>query len=498
MSRLPSAVERAVQFLSRAGSRLNPVRGIILLIGLGLARLGFVKASRARRATDLSWPRVVTGIARMSKNAADVAMVGAASGIVANPAISGIGLAGPFWGLAFAFGGGFAAGTIALVSQRFGADAVTQLGQAVRSSFVVVVAVTVPVGAAFWLFPQELIGLLNDDPQVITYGATYLKILGLGVPFAGLNLVGSRVLIGADDAQIPMVLRGGGAVLNIALNAVFIFVLGMGVAGAAWGTVLANVIVTSLFIGGLILGWLPGIGQFPVSVSPRGTYLHRADISDIVSIGTPVVGRSMTWTVARFPMLAIVGMFGTTTLAAYTVARRIWGLMNVPGWGFGLAASSLVGQHLGEDDEETAEGYGREIVLMAVGTYAVSAAIVAAVARPAVVLFGTAADAVPIAVGLVFAACLSIIPQGVNSTIAGALDASGDTNWPFVYQSLGVFVVSIPAAYLGATTALGVWGLYIAFLGETLVPAVGNYYRFSTGKWKAVSREYRPETALDD
>ncbi|WP_394346584.1 MATE family efflux transporter [Halorhabdus rudnickae] len=484
--------------MKRVGSRVNPVRGVILLLGLGLARLGLIDASRARRATDLSWPRVVTGIARMSKNAADVAMVGAASGIVANPAISGIGLAGPFWGLAFAFGGGFAAGTIALVSQRFGAEEFAQLSQAVRSSFLVVVTATIPIGAAFWLVPQELIGLLNSDPQVITYGATYLKILGLGVPFAGLNLVGSRVLIGADDAQIPMILRGGGAVLNIALNAVFIFGLGLGVAGAAWGTVLANVMVTSLFVVGLIVGWLPLIGQFPVSVSPRGTYIHWGDVTDIVSIGTPVVGRNMTWTVARFPMLAIVGMFGTTTLAAYTVARRLWGLMNVPGWGFGLAASSLVGQHLGTDDEETAEIYGREIVLMAVATYTVSAAIVALVAHPTVVLFGTEAGAVPIAVGLVFAACVAIIPQGVNSTIAGALDATGDTNWPFVYQALGVFVVSIPAAYLGATTTIGVWGLYIAFLGETLVPAVGNYYRFSTGKWKAISREYRPETALDD
>ncbi|QGN07910.1 MATE family efflux transporter [Halorhabdus sp. CBA1104] len=498
MSGLRSAVSRAAQSLKRAGARANPVRGVILLIGLGLARLGVVDRARARRATDLSWPRVVTGIARMSKNAADVAMVGAASGLVANDAISGVGLAGPFWGLAFAFGGGFAAGTIALVSQRFGAEEFTQLGQAVRASFVVVVAVTIPVGAAFWFVPEWLIGLLNSNDQVVAYGATYLKILGLGVPFAGLNLVASRVLIGADNAQIPMLLRGGGAVLNIVLNGVFIFVFGMGVAGAAWGTVAANALVTGLFIAGLIAGRLPGIGQFPVSVSPRGTYFHWGDITDVVSIGTPVVGRNMTWTVARFPMLVFVGMFGTATLTAYTITRRLWGLMNVPGWGFGLAASSLVGQHLGEDDEETAAVYGREITLMAVATYTVSAAIVAVLAHPAVVAFGAEADAVPIAVGMVLAATIAIIPQGIKGTAAGALDATGDTNWPFIYQVLGMFAVSLPAAYLGATTLIGVWGIYIAFLGETLVPAVGNYYRFSTGKWKAISREYRPEAALDD
>jgi putative MATE family efflux protein len=480
-------------------SRLpNPVRGVILLIGLALARVGLITPERARRATDLSWPRVVTGMARMSKNAADVAMVGAAPGIAATPAISGVGFAGPFWGLAFSLGGGFAAGTIALVSQRFGAEAFDQLGQAIRSSVLVVVVTTLPISVAFWLFPSGLIGLLTDASQAIEFGATYLKIVGLGVPFAALNLVGSRALIGADDARIPMLLRGGGAIVNILLNAVFIFVFGLGVAGAAWGTVLSNILVTGSFVAGLAIGWLPGIGQFPATVSPRGNYLNLDDIRDIISIGTPVVGRNLVWTVTRFPMLAIVNLFGTTVVSAYVVTRRIWGLMNVPGWGFGLAASSLVGQELGAGDEATAEAYGREIVLLAVATYAVSAAIVAAFARPIVVLFGTEAAAVPIAVSLVYAGSIAIIPQGVNSTIAGALDATGDTNWPFIYRAIGMIGVSLPMAYLGATTPLGIFGLYLAFFGETLVPAIGNYYRFTTGRWKAISREYRPETSLDD
>ncbi len=480
-------------------SRLpNPVRGVILLIGLALARVGLITPDRARRATDLSWPRVVTGMARMSKNAADVAMVGAAPGIAATPAISGVGFAGPYWGLAFSLGGGFAAGTIALVSQRFGAEAFDQLGRAIRSSVVVVTLTTLPIGVVFGLFPRELIDLLTSSQLAIEYGATYLQIVALGVPFAGLNLVGSRALIGADDARTPMLLRGGGAIVNILINGVLIFGLGMGVAGAAWGTVISNVLVTGLFALGLVFGRLPVVGAFPVTVSARGRYFAWSDIRDIVSIGTPVVGRNMVWTVTRFPMLAIVDIFGTTVVSAYVVTRRIWGLMNVPGWGFGLAASSLVGQHLGEGDEETAESYGREITVLAVATYVVSAAIVAAFARPIISLFGTEPAAVPVAIGLIYAGSLAIIPQGVNATIAGALDATGDTNWPFYYRVIGMVGVSLPAAYIGATTPLGIVGLYIAFFGETLVPAIGNYHRFSTGRWKAISREYRPEASLDD
>ncbi len=475
----------------------NPLRWLLVAIGRVLARFGLIEAERARRTVDLAWPRIVTGLARMSKSAVDVAMVGIAVGPAA---LAGAGYATPYWGLAFTVGGGLAAGTIALVSQGFGAEATGRIGRAVRSSVVLVLVLTLPMSLAFWLFPEALIGVLTDEAAPRREGAAYLRYLALGVPFGGLNLIGSRTLVGADDAWTAMVIRAGGAVANIVLNAVFIFGLGLGVVGAAGGTVLANVCVTIIFVIGLVAGRLPGIGPFPVQVSPRGRYVDPPTIRDLVEISTPVVGRNMVWTVARFPMLALVGMFGSTVVAAYVVARRIWMLMNAPGWGYGLAASSLVGQSLGADDEATAEAYAREITRFAVATYAVGALLVLVFAEPIVALFVDegGAETIPIAVPLVRAAAFAVIAQGVNRTLSGALDATGDTNWPFYGRALGMFGVAIPVVYLGVTTSLGLWGLYLAFFAQTLVPAAVVYYRFSTGKWKAISREYRPEAAPGD
>ncbi|WP_267643821.1 MATE family efflux transporter [Haloarchaeobius amylolyticus] len=475
----------------------NPIRLLLLWIGFGLARLGLLRRDHVKRTTELSWPRIVTGIARMSKNAVDVAMVGIAIGPLA---ISGVGLASPFWGIAFSLGGGFAAGTIALVSQRYGADAHDELAQAIRSSVLLVVVVTIPVMTVFHFFPTQLIDVLSSDPQVVDLGAQYLRVLSFGVPFAALNLIGSRIYIGVDDAWTPMLLRSGGAVANVALNAVFIFELGMGVTGAALGTVLANVLVTTTFVVALLSGRLPGVGALPVQVSPIGRYADLENLRQLVKIGVPVIGRNMVWTVAKFPMLAIVGMFGSTVLAAYVISRRIWGIMNTPGWGFALASSSLVGQELGAGDEAEAESYARGVIVFSVATYAVAGLLVGVFAEPIVRLFVDNPNdpAVPIAVALVYAACFAVVGQGVKSATAGPLDASGDTRWPFYSQVLGMFGFTIPVAYLGATTALGLFGLYLSFAAETFVPAAINYYRFSTGKWKAISREYRPDQPMAD
>jgi putative MATE family efflux protein len=475
----------------------NPVRLLIQWVGLALSRVGLIDHHRVRRITDLAWPRIVTGIARMSKNAVDVAMVGIAVG---STAIAGVGFAGAFWGLAFSIGGGIAAGTIALVSQRYSTSSYEEIGQAIRSSVAVVVTLTLPVTGVLWLFAPELIGLLSNDAHTIALGAAYLQVVSLGIPFAALNLIGSRTFLGINDARTPMILRSGGALANCLLNAVLIFGFEMGVVGAAIGTVLSNVIVCSVFVIGLVMGKLPGIGEFPIRINPFGSYLHREFINQIVAIGTPAMGRRLVWTVTKFPMLAIVGLFGTQVVAAYVIARRIWGLMNTPGWGFGLASSSLVGQALGHNDEDTAESYGYEIIRFAVGVYILSAAIVFVFSEPIVRIFvdSPTDPSIPIAVSLVSAACIAIVFEGVTGAAAGLLDASGDTRWSFYSQAVGMFCVSVPVAYLGATTSLGLWGLYFSFVAETAVPAVLNYYRLASGKWKSISRQYRPSASAAD
>jgi putative MATE family efflux protein len=433
----------------------------------------------------------------MSKNAVDVAMVGVAIG---TSAVAGVGFAGPFWGLAFAIGGGVAGGTIALVSQRYGAEAVAELGDAVRASVLLVVLISVPVTVVFWTIPHELISLISSNETAIQLGADYLRVVGLGVPFAGLNLVGSRVLVGCDDAYTAMQLRAGGAVANVVLNVGFIFGLGWGVQGAALGTVLSNIVVTAAFAAGISRGRLPLFGAFPVAIDPLGSYLNPDMLHDLVEIGLPVGARNLVWTAAEFPMLFVLDIFGENTVAAFVIARRIWGLMNTPGWGFGLASSSLVGQELGANDPDEAAAYARDIIRFSVGTYLVSAALIAVFATEIVVLFADSAASpeVPIAVNLVYAACCAVVFQGISGGAAGPLDAAGDTKIPFASQFIGMFLVSIPLAYVGATTALGLWGLYLAFLAETTIPAAINYWRFRSGKWKAISQAYRPDTVVAD
>ena len=493
---------------------LNPVRLLVGGIGRVLAQLGLVDRSRAQQVADLAWPRIVTGLARMSKTAADVAMVGTALGAAA---IAGVGYALPYWALAFALGGGVAGGTISLVAQRRGAGDPRSTSVAVTVSALAALAVTVPLGLTCAIFARPLIELIGTGDAAITYGTEYLQIAALAMPFGALNLIGSRTLVGANDAWTPMMVRAGGAVVNVVLSAFLIFVLDLGVTGAALGTLLANAAGTVAFMWGLIAGHLPGLGRLPVQIhleAPRwdaSTARHLTEIANdpntavmagvsvlVVScpcslgIATPLALTNVVQSGGQFPLLAIVGLLGPDVVAAFVVALRMRDLMNTPGWGFGLASSSLVGQALGRHDEDEASAYATDTLRFAVAVYGLVAATVFVGATPLSYLFVDDPSIVPTTVALIRAACVAAVLWGVMNGALGPLRAGGDTRWPFYGRLLGLFAFALPVAYAGAVGPLGLVGLYLALILENGVPAAVTYGRFRSGKWRLISRAYRP------
>ncbi|APW97555.1 MATE family efflux transporter [Halobiforma lacisalsi AJ5] len=456
-----------------------------------LERLGIISSDRFRPTMDLAWPRIVTGFAIMSKQTADLAMVGTAVGIAST---GGMAFALAYWEIVTMLGLGLAGGTVSLVSQNYGGEATERASLVVTQSVLLATAIALPLVGAFLLFAEPLIGLFDADPALVEYGATYLVFVAPAVLFELLNLIASRTYTGVGDTYTEMVARAGGAVLNIVLSAAFIFGFGMGVAGAGLGTTLSTGFVT------LVLGWgmsgrsygRLGMEPSPVPITRSGPWLHLGLARQLVEISTPEIGRRLAQGVAVFPLLWIAAAFGPVVVTAVEVGRRIRGLINSINWGLSLAASSLVGQRLGANEEDEAGAFGAAIVRLSVLIYAAAGLLVIALAEPIAGLF--VADPGEIAQAAVFVAvgAVSAVGYGIDGAAAGALLGAGDTRLPFVASLVGRYVFALPAAAIGLVTPLGVGGLYLAFLLETYVPGGINYWLFRRGRWKAVSRKYRP------
>jgi putative MATE family efflux protein len=458
-----------------------------------LDRFGVIDVEQLRPTVDLAWPRIVTGFAIMSKQTADLAMVGLAVGA---SAAAGLAFAYAYWGVAVFLGLGLAGGTVSLVSQNYGGGETERASLVVKQSILLAVGLALPIAVGYGTFAEQLIGLLGGDPAAIGHGSVYLTLVAPAVLFEALNHIASRTYAGVGDTFTPMVARAGGAVLNVALSATLIFGAGMGVAGAAIGTTVSIAAVTLVLAWGMLGRQYRGLGMAvsPVPVRVRGQWIAPELARQLIEISAPLIGRRVAEGVVVFPLLWIAASFGPVVVAAFEVGRRVRGVINSVRWGFSIASSTLVGQRLGTDDENAAAAYGAAIIRLSLIVYVVVAVLVIAFSRPIATLFVSDPAAVSQAATFVVVGAASAVGLGVDGAATGALRGAGDTRWPFVSSLFGRYVFALPVAAMGLVSPLGVVGLYLALLLESFVPGIIDVWLFRTGRWKAISRRYRPSS----
>jgi len=478
--------------VQRALRRL--VRGFPAL----LARAGLVDREKATEATDLAAPVMVTGGLRILLRIADFLMVGVALG---DPAIAGLELGFQYYFVGFGLALAVSSGTISVVSRLQGADDPGRANLAVKQSLWLAIAISLPLTAVSWLYPEWLVRLLAEDPTTVRFGATYLAIVMLSMAPRFWSMVAARALAGSSDTRTPMYVRLLTLPTNVVLNAVLIFGVGpvepMGIAGAAWGTAVANTLAAAIFLG------LLASGRYAVTLPLSGPQFDLGITREIVRVALPLSGMRLLQTFARFPFLFILGTLGTPTLAAYAIGRRVMLLALMPAWGYATAASTLVGQHLGAGEEGEATAYGWQTLRVALALQLTVAAAIVLFARPVVSLFGTAYPALAAQFVRVFG--LIVAGFSVSRTMRGSLRGAGDTRWPLYGTLLGGYVVRLPVAALalpagfvvtlplvGVSVApglgLGTTAVFAALIGDFYLKAAVNTGRFWSGRWRTVAR----------
>jgi putative MATE family efflux protein len=472
---------------------------LVRAVPAALARVGLVDRQKATEATDLAAPVMVTGGLRILLRLADFLMVGIALG---DAAIAGLELGFQYYFVGFGLSLAISSGTISVVSRLQGAGESARADLAVKQSLWLAIAISLPLTLVSWLYPGALVGVLTNDPTTIDYGATYLSIVMLSMAPRFWSMVASRALAGSADTRTPMYVRLLTLPTNVVLNAVLIFGLGpfprLGIAGAAWGTTVANVVAASIFLGLLVSG------RYAVSLPVSGPQFDAGLLREIVRVAAPLSGMRLLQTFGRFPFLFILGVLGTPTLAAYAIGRRVMLLALMPAWGFSTAASTLVGQQLGSGEEASAADYGWQTLRVALAVQLAVAAVIVAFARPIVSLFGT--EYPQLAAQFVRVFGLLVAGFSISRTMRGSLRGAGDTRWPLYGTILGGYCFRLPVATLAlpATFALtvpvldlsvspglglGLPAIFVALVGDFYLKAAVNTGRFWTGKWRDVARE---------
>lgn len=461
-----------------------------------LARFGLVERVKATEAFDLAVPVMVTGALRVFLRTADFLFVGIAVG---DAGLAGLELGFQYYFIGFGLALAVTSGTISVVSRLQGAGERARADLALKQSLWLSIAISLPLTILSWLYAEPLIGLLNDNPRVVSLGAAYLQVVMLSLVFRFWGLTASRALAGSADTRTPMYVRLLTLPTNIVLNAVLVFGLGpapeLGVVGAALGTVIANALSAAVFFALLVSD------RYAITLRLGGTQVDTGLLTEIVRVASPLAGMRLLQSGSRFPFLFILGVLGTPAVAAYAIGRRVILFAMMPAWGYSTAASTLVGQALGAKEEADATEYGWQTLRIALVTQLLIAAVIVVGARPIAGLFGT--ESVGLTVDFIRVFGLATAGFSVSRTMRGSLRGAGDTRWPLYGTVAGSYLIRLPLATLALPAAytvtaagvsvtpglgLGFVAIFAAILGDFYVRAAVNTSRFWSGRWRGVAR----------
>ncbi|MER5551476.1 MATE family efflux transporter [Streptomyces sp. NPDC002793] len=329
-----------------------------------------------------------------------------------------------------------------------------------------VIAVTLPL--APWL-----VDVFGASDTAAPYAITYLRISSLGIPAMLVVLAATGVLRGLQDTRTPLYVAIGGFAANGALNVGLVYGAGLGIAGSAWGTVIAQV--------GMALAYLV--------VVVRGARRHQASLRpDAAGIrasaraGVPLLVRTLSLRAVLLIATAVAARLGDTDVAAHQIILSLWSLTAFALDAIAIAGQAIIGRYLGANDAKGAREACRRMVQWGVVS-GVVLGVVIVLARPLFVpLFTGDASVRDTLLPALLVVALSQPISGVVFVLDGVLMGAGDGRylaWAMVL-TLAVFapVALVIPSFGGGLTAL--WGAMALMMTVRLATL---WVRMRSGRW---------------
>jgi putative MATE family efflux protein len=331
------------------------------------------------------------------------------------------------------------------------------------------IGITLCVGLV--LLAGELVALVGVEGQTADYAETYLRIVALGVPSFFLALSGQGFLRGRVELTAPLVLIVLGNILNAALEVVFVYGLGWGIEGSAWGTAIAQSCMGAGFV------WLIVSRAGRENMAPVVRLARR-----LLSVGKFIFVRTAALISAFLLAGAVAARFGDAELGAYQISFQLFLFLALALDAIAIAGQILVGRELGAGRPERAYDASVRMITLSVATGALFAVALLALADVLPRLFTSDAS--------VLAACAALWPifallQPVSGAVF-ALDGIliGASDGPYIAASMvAAFAVCAMFLALAAAGAWGVRGVWAALAALILVRAATMGARFARRRW---------------
>ncbi|MEG1416172.1 MAG: MATE family efflux transporter [Clostridium sp.] len=399
---------------------------------------------RSREVLKVACPAALEMFLYMMVWVADTAFVGRYDG---NVGVSAVGLASEVLytvaNIFIAFGIGV--GITTLVAQSIGEGSSKKASEFLSHGLFIGSIAALILCIILGSFSESILSVVGAKDQVLNVGSQYMKIASIGLIFNMLTSMLNAGLRGSGNTITPLKVSGIIVVLNIFLDYSLIFgkfsFPEMGIIGSAIATSISYV------VGFTVLCYFYKSSELNIMLS----IVKNLDISKIkklVRLSIPAGLQEAAFSISKLITLSFIIHLGSVAYAANQIVVTIESISFMPGWGFAVAATAMVGQRIGAKDFKTAREYAIQSTIFGTGIMMICALIFILIPRELMSIFISDPKTIEFGTRCLMFAALEQPFIGVAMVLAGALKGSGDTKTPFYIALVSNWLIRLPLMYV--------------------------------------------------
>ncbi|QQY78865.1 putative MATE family efflux protein [Keratinibaculum paraultunense] len=389
-------------------------------------------------------PITMENLLEMLAGFVSMAMIGRISTI----AISSLGISNRIINIVWALFKGIATGASVFVAQAYGANDHEKMRkvtlQTIISSLILAFILQQLI---FWNAPFFL-KMFDPSSALLENATIHLKIASWGLPFLTIILIVAGILQGTGNAKTPMRIAFIMNLLNLGFSYALIFghfgFKPMGLKGAAISTVLAQIIASLL--GLWVLFSQRGILSY--STGKNSFKLDKEEVVSIYKVGLPSSFESIFWQIAAIIITKIILSHGEVALAAYQLGLQAESISYMPAAGFGVAATTFIGQTLGSGEKELGKKYLKQLIVGTIIITIFTAGILILFPEQVMRILTDEEEVIKIGIGYLFVMGFAQLPLNIAGVINGALRGAGYTKVPMIVAGIGLWGIRVPLCLL--------------------------------------------------
>lgn len=407
-------------------------------------------------------------------------------GKIGSEAIAGVGITNLIVNIYTAFFIAIGIGTTAVVSRNIGAKKIVLASEDTKQAIILAVIIGGIVALINLVFAKDIMEVMGAESSVVDGALSYFIVITVPLLFLCLNIVLSSVLRGAGDTRTPMKAGLIANITNIVLDYILIFGImnfsGLGIVGAAFATTISRIISVVILMNSIMKG------KNKTQLYLKGEWKIKKDIiKSITMIGVPAGIEKLIMRSGQVVYGAMIVSIGTSAYAAHNIAGTIESVTYLPAMGFGVAASTLIGQNLGANKYEDARSYGlyayyiSAIFMSGMGVFMyVFAPTLAKLFTKDIMVIEQSVEVVRLIALFQPMLCVTVV-------IASALQGAGDTKFPMYSSLIGIWGIRVIGVYiLSVNLGYGLLGVWIAYAADISVRAIILMFRYINGKWTSI------------